>query len=134
MRYWLLVLLLPLASCLTTRVETMSPATTVHVRLTEVCTDNMLEVQDDHARYVPVAIVDEKADVAVPAMMGGFDERAGRRSNESDPYGYPVIRLRDRHGVVTELSLGQVNALPKDGEGRAVVANHCSVPQTVPAT
>ena len=130
----LLVLLLATSGCLTTRVETMSQPTTVHVRLSQVCPTSALEVYDDHANYVPVAIVDEKADVSVPGMRGGYDERRGKKSRVSDPETYPAIRLRDGHAVVTVLSLHDVEALPKDGEGRAVIPVRCSVPQTVPGS
>src|SRR5687768_4441747 len=110
----LLVLLLPLAGCLTTRVETMSHPTTVHVRLSQTCEGSALEVYDDRANYVPVAIVDGKADVDVPGMRGGYDERRGTKSRVSDPTTYPAIRLREGRDVVTVLSLQDLEALPKD--------------------
>jgi hypothetical protein len=67
-------------------------------------------------------------------MGGGYDERRGEKSRESDPTTYPAIRVRDGHDVVTVLSLQDVNALPRDAEGRAVVAVRCSVPRTVPGS
>jgi hypothetical protein len=67
-------------------------------------------------------------------MRGGYDERRGKKSRVSDPETYPAIRLRDGHAVVTVLSLHDVEALPKDGEGRAVIPVRCSVPQTVPGS
>ena len=112
----------------------MTPATTVHVRLSQVCPASELEVYDDHANYVPVAILDERADVDVPAMHGGYDERNGKSSRVSDPSTYPAIRLRDGNSVVIVLSLHDVEALPKDGEGRAVIPVRCSAAQTVPAS
>jgi hypothetical protein len=130
----LLVLLLPLAGCLTTRVETMSHPTTVHVRLSQTCATTSLEVYDEYANYVPVAIVDGKADVDVPGMRGGYDERRGTKSRVSDPTTYPAIRLHEGHETVTVLSLQDLNALPKDAEGRAVIAVRCSVPRTVPGS
>lgn len=130
----LLLLLLAVSGCLTTRVETMSQATTVHVRLSQVCPTSELAVYDEHANYVPVAIVDERADLHVPAMRGGYDERHGQTSRVSDPSTYPAIRLRDGHAVVAMLSLQDVEALPRDAEGRAVIPVRCSTPQTVPAS
>lgn len=129
-----LLLLLLVSGCLTTRVETMSWPTTVHLRLSQVCPGSAVEVYDEHATYVPVAIVDEKVDVNVPAMRGGYDLRRGKKSRESDPATYPAVRLRDGHEVVTVLSLHDVGAFPKDAEGRAVIPVRCSVAQPVPAT
>jgi len=107
------------------RVETASQPTTVHLRLAQACTGNVLEAMNDHADFVSVPITDVKADIDVPSMHGGYSERGGRKSNVSDPYEYRVIRLRDGHGAVTELSLNGIEALPKDGEGRAVVPVTC---------
>jgi hypothetical protein len=120
-----LVLLLLLAGCLTTRVETMSHPTTVHLRLAQVCSDTIVERADGSAGYVPITVTDEKADVDVPGMRGGYSERNGKHSNVHDPMTYEVIRVRNGGTVVTELSLSDVEGLPKDSEGRAVVAVHC---------
>ena len=122
----LLGLLLAVTGCFTTRVETASQPTTVHLRLAQVCTGNVLEVMNEHADFVPITLTDDKADIEVPSMNGGYSERRGRRSNVSDPYEYRVIRLRAGHEVVTELSLNAVTALPKDSDGRAVVPVTCA--------
>ncbi|HTL37841.1 MAG TPA: hypothetical protein VL326_32140 [Kofleriaceae bacterium] len=121
----LLGLLLAVTGCLTTRVETRSQPTTVHLRLAQVCTGNVLEVMNEHADFAPITLTDDTADIEVPSMHGGYSERRGRKSNISDPYEYKVVRLRDGHGAVTELSLNGIEALPKDGEGRAVVPVTC---------
>jgi hypothetical protein len=121
----LLGLLLVLTGCFTMRVETRSQPTTVHLRLSQVCSGTSLEAIDDHADFNNVAITDEKADIALPAMRGGYSERAGHTSNVSDPSDYSAVRLLDGHRVVTELSLNGIAALPRDAEGRAVVPVTC---------
>lgn len=113
-------LLVSLTGCLTMRVETASHPTTVHLRLATSCAGDVLEHYID-GDYRPIAVEAGAATIDVPAMAGGYSERGGHVSNVHDPRGYEIMRLRRGDRVVRELSLDQVDALPKDPEGRAIV-------------
>lgn len=108
------------SACLTKRVETMSHPTTVRLRLAVAC-DGVLEQHVGAGEYQLVTVTDATADIAVPGMRGGFSERGGKRSNVHDPDTYEVVRLRRDDKVLVELSLKDIRALPKDGDGRAIV-------------
>jgi hypothetical protein len=114
-----LALLVSLTGCWTMRVETTSHPTTVQVRLPDSC-DAVLEhyVEGD---YRAIAVEAGAATVEVPAMNGGYSKRGGRTSNVHEPRDYGILRLRRGDRVVRELSLNQVDALPKDADGRAMV-------------
>ena len=114
------------AGCFSTRVETMSQPTTVHLRLTDTCHGDV--VVDRHAgagEYELVTVDGANADVIIPAMDGGYTERGGNVSNVSNPYDYHVLRFRLRDQILRELSRNEIRALPKDPDGRAVVPVPC---------
>ena len=134
---WKLGLCVLLAACFTKRVETMSHPTTVRLRIASVCSassghgnnDAVLEQYvADAGGWREVAMTDATATVNVPAMHGGYSERAGRQFDESNPREYPVIRVRRADRVVRELSLNQIDALPRDSGGRAIVACNVTAP------
>jgi hypothetical protein len=116
-----LALLLPLTACLTTRVETMSHPTMVRLHLAESCAAGAVLEHYRDGDYRAIAVEAGAATVEVPAMNGGYSERGGHKSNIHEPRDYMILRLRRGERVVRELSLDQVDALPKDADGRAVV-------------
>ena len=114
-----LALLVSLTACMTTRVETMSHPTTVRLRV--ACAGEPALEHYTEGAYRAVAVAAGVATIEVPAMSGGYSTRAGRISNVHEPRDYPIMRLRQDDRVIRELSLHQVDALPKDAEGRTIV-------------
>ena len=118
--------LVMMTACFSTRVETMSQPTTVHLRLTNTCQGAfVVEAQTEHARFSPIALEGANADVTIPAMQGGYTDRGGHISNEANPNTYPAVRVREGDRVLRELSLDQIKQLPRDADGRAIVRVAC---------
>ena len=115
MRY--LALIVMSTACWTMRVETMSPPTTLELRVAcEVAVE-----QWNLTEFVPVTFENAIADVHVPAMGGGYSERGGKRSNVHDPNEYQILRVRRGDRVLRELSINDTAKLPKAEDGRAIV-------------
>ena len=114
------------AGCLKTHVETMSHPVTLKLRLEPLCDGAVLEVHDKRAQFVAVPVIDAKADVHVPAMGGGYVQDGDKRTNVHDPHTYDVVRVRHGTRILVELSASDVEKLPRDAEGRAIVAAPCA--------
>jgi hypothetical protein len=123
MRRYLALTSLAFVAC-TARYETTSQPTTLHLRFADRCDGVVLE-QYRRGDVVPIAITGETADVDVPAMGGGYSERAGKVSNVHDPYKYKNLIVRKDDRVLAELSVDDVRALPKAPDGRAIVRVAC---------
>jgi len=105
----------------------MSHPTTVHLRFDALCSvSTVLEQHDGAGHYHEVAIENSTAVTDIPGMEGGYTERAGHKSNVSDPNQYPVLRLRDDARILLELSLDQISKLPTDADSRSIVPVRCA--------
>jgi hypothetical protein len=116
-----------LTACFTKRVETMSPPTIVRLRFEAICSQaTVVEQHDGAGRYHKVVLENSTAVINIPGMTGGYSERAGHRSDVSDPNQYSVLRLRDDVRILLELSLDQISKLPTDADGRSIVPVRCA--------
>jgi hypothetical protein len=103
------------------RVETASQPVAYRLSLTDTCGDSVVVERYDGSAYQPV----DPADVVIPSMQGGYTDRGGERSNVHDPDTYRVVRIRQRDRVLYDLSIDELNALPRDAEQRAIVRVRC---------
>jgi len=117
MRTFALLVAVMSTACFTTHVETMSPPTTLRLRL--AC-DVVVE-QWNMTEFQPVVVENAIADVDVPGMGGGYSERGGTVSNVHDPAEYTVVRVRRGDHVLRELSINGTAKLPKADDGRSIV-------------
>lgn len=117
------LVLLVLAGC-AMRVETASQPVAYRLKLTDTCGDRVVVERYDRGAYEPVV----DGNIEIPCMNGGFTDHGGARTNVHDPSAYRVVRVRDGDRVLSELSIEDLNALPRDAEQRTVVRVRCGVP------